>query len=106
MTTKVLPSISPMSKLVAPILSPQTYKFPQPAFVLLQNGLGIEEDLYEAAALGFKNSGNEAGAKPRIVSCTVFIATNLVSERVVEHMDFVRVSLSFNALFIHNSLYI
>ena len=89
--TKVLPSISPTSKLVAPLLSPETYKFPQPAFVLLQNGLGIEEDLYEAAASNLSKPGSgEAGVSPRIVSCTIFIATNLISERVVEHMDFVR----------------
>ena len=84
--TKVLPSLSPTSKLVAPLLSPETYKFPQPAYVLMQNGLGIEEDLYEAAS----RKGKEAGMKPRIISCTIFIGTNLTGERVVEHSDFVR----------------
>lgn len=80
--TKVLPGISPTSSLLQPILS-CSYKHPQPAFVLLQNGLGIENDLYEAALKALS-----AGA-PRILSCTVNIGTNLLSENVVQHNDFV-----------------
>ena len=45
--TKALPEISPTSKLLSPFLSP-SYPHPQPAYVLLQNGIGIEHDLYNA----------------------------------------------------------
>ncbi|KAI5117609.1 hypothetical protein M0805_006722 [Coniferiporia weirii] len=82
LATKVLPGISPTSSLLAPLLSP-LYAHPQPAYVLLQNGLGIESELYEAA------SKLQQGP-PRILSCTVYIGTNLLSEAVVQHNNIAR----------------
>ena len=58
-------------------------KYGQPTYVLLQNGLGIEDELYDVAAK--LNCG-----KPRILSCTINIGTNLVGEREVMHSNFVR----------------
>ena len=99
LATKVLPSIAPSSQLLAPFFSSE-YSGKQPVFVLLQNGLGIEEELYEAArsALEGREEGNVRGSKtPQLVSCTIFIGTNLVDTRVVEHNNFV--SPAFSSLF-------
>ncbi|TDL20514.1 6-phosphogluconate dehydrogenase C-terminal domain-like protein [Rickenella mellea] len=87
--TKALPEVLPTSKLLAPLLSKVSYEHPQPAYVLLQNGLGVERDLYEAA----KDASNSEGAKPRIISTAVWIGTNLISENEVEHNDFDRVTI-------------
>ena len=48
-TTKAIPEITRTPDLLAPLLSPPyTSKYSQPTYVLLQNGLGVERDLYEA----------------------------------------------------------
>ncbi|THH07907.1 hypothetical protein EW145_g3063 [Phellinidium pouzarii] len=82
--TKFLPDVLPTTTLLAPLLSP-AYAHPQPAYVLLQNGLGIEDALYKAIS-GLPQK-EEA---PTIVSCTVNIGTNLLSDNVVEHGNFDR----------------
>ena len=84
--TKALPEISPTSKLLSPFLSP-SYPHPQPTYVLLQNGIGIEHDLYNA--LSVLPSAKESA--PRILSCAVWIGTNLLSDNVVQHSDFVSI---------------
>lgn len=81
--TKAIPEITPTPKLLAPFLSP-SYTHPQPTYVLMQNGLGIERDLYNALS-SLPNT-----KAPRILSCAVWIGTNLLSDNVVEHNDFVR----------------
>lgn len=82
--TKVIPEITPTEKLLAPILA-SSYAHPQPVYVLMQNGLGIENDLYDIA---LKQHG---GRKPQILSCAVHVGTNLLSANMVEHNEIDRV---------------
>ncbi|KAH8107290.1 6-phosphogluconate dehydrogenase C-terminal domain-like protein [Phellopilus nigrolimitatus] len=84
--TKFLPGISPNSALLEPLLS-ASYPHPQPGYVLLQNGLGIETELHDAAS-----KLSEKG-HPKILSCTVYIGANLLSETVVQHSDYDRLTI-------------
>jgi len=83
--TKALPEITSTAELLAPLLDP-SYKFSQPIYILLQNGLGIENDLHSAAIK--LNKGT-----PRILHGGVWIGTNLVAPNVVVHGNFDRMSL-------------
>ena len=76
--TKALPEITPTSSILSPLLSP-SYTHSQPVYVLFQNGLGIETDVYGAA------SKLSAAGTPRILSATLHIGTNLLSGNVVQH---------------------
>lgn len=87
-TTKALPEISPTSRLLQPFLSPE-YSYPQPTYVLVQNGLGIEKDLHRALLENKKEN-------TYIISSTLWIGTNLLSENVVEHAEFVRLSIGIS----------
>ncbi|KAG9045225.1 hypothetical protein FS837_006786 [Tulasnella sp. UAMH 9824] len=80
--TKAIPELYPTSELVAPLLSPD-YQYPQPTYVLLQNGLGVEKDLH--AALQEKESTRSA----RIITGAIQIMSNLVGDSVI-HSDFSR----------------
>lgn len=80
--TKAIPELYPTSELVAPFLSPD-YKYPQPTYVLLQNGLGVERDLH--AALQKKQFTRSA----RIITGAIQIMSNLVGDAVM-HADFSR----------------
>ncbi len=80
-TTKTVPEISKTSDLLAPFMSSDyTTKYPQPTYVLMQNGLGLEADLYNALKMTGKQS-----EVPRIIGTSVYIGTKLVEENVVEH---------------------
>lgn len=81
LTTKALPEINPTSKLLAPLLS-SNYSYPQPAYLILQNGLNVERDLYDA----IKKLGKD---EPKVIGSALWIGTNLLAEDVVEHNDFV-----------------
>ncbi|KAJ2922390.1 hypothetical protein H1R20_g14704, partial [Candolleomyces eurysporus] len=85
--TKAVPELTRTPKLLEPLLSaPYTENYEQPTYVLLQNGLNVEVDLYKAAkALG--------QGTPKIVSAAVWIFTNLSAPNVVKHGDFERVTL-------------
>ncbi|KAL5504887.1 hypothetical protein ACEPAH_7550 [Sanghuangporus vaninii] len=78
LATKALPEIAPTSSILSPLLSPK-YTHRQPAYVLFQNGLGVENDIYDAASKLVRDG------KPRILSCTLHIGTNLLSDNVVQH---------------------
>jgi len=83
LTTKAIPELLTTPRILEPLLSsPYADEFPQPVYVLLQNGLNVEVDLYLAA----KKLGKE---EPRIISVSVFIAANLLAPNVVEHGNFV-----------------
>ena len=85
LASKAIPEIQRTPALLAPLLSaPYAAQHPQPTYVLLQNGLGVENDLY--AALKALRPGEE----PRIISTANWIATGLIDKNVVEHGDFVR----------------
>lgn len=84
LTTKAIPELTRTPDLLAPLLTPEyTARFRQPTYVLMQNGLGVERDLY--AALKKLDTREE----PRIISTAVWIGTNLVEKDVVEHNEFV-----------------
>lgn len=82
-TTKSVPEVAKTSAILAPLFSSEyTSKFPQPAYVFVQNGLNVEVDTYHAVkALG--------QGEPRIIGCAVYCLTNLLAPNVVEHADLV-----------------
>lgn len=84
--TKALPDLVQTSKILEPLLS-QDYaaRFSQPTYVLLQNGLNVEVDLYNS--LKALRRG-----EPSIISTAVWILTNLLALNVVEHSDYVSLS--------------
>lgn len=86
-TTKAIPELMRTPKLLAPLLAARyTDQFSQPTYVLLQNGLNVEVDLYNA----LKELGN---GDPSIISTALGIGTNLLAPNVVQHNDFDRVTL-------------
>lgn len=87
--TKAIPELIQTSKILEPLRS-QDYvaRFSQPTYVLLQNGLNVEIDLYNSLkALG--------RGEPSIISTAVWIGTNLLAPNVVEHNDFVSFWIEF-----------
>lgn len=81
-TTKAIPELYPTTEIIAPLLSPD-YKYPQPTYVLMQNGLGVERGLH--AALQEK----EATRSTRIITGAIQIMTNMIGD-AVNHGDFTR----------------
>jgi 2-dehydropantoate 2-reductase len=83
-TTKAIPELISTSTILVSLLSPPySDKYPQPTYVLLQNGLNVEVDLYNA----IKKLGK---GEPKIISAAVYIATNITDENVVLHTIDVR----------------
>ena len=84
-TTKALPDINPTPQILGPLLVPEyTKKHAPPTLVILQNGLGVERDLYRAVQSAWTKS------KPKILSAAVYIQANLIGDRdVVEQGPFV-----------------
>ncbi|PVG03056.1 ApbA-domain-containing protein [Serendipita vermifera] len=66
--TKAIPEVVSTAEILEPFIN-QTLV--QPTYVLLQNGLGVEDDLY--AALKKKSPNSE----PMIVSCALYIMANV-----------------------------
>ncbi|KAF7968003.1 hypothetical protein HWV62_32204 [Athelia sp. TMB] len=86
-TTKAVPDVLRTSDLLKALLTaPYVDKYEQPTYILLQNGLNVEEDLYKAV----KALGKE---EPKVVGSGVYINANLVDTNVVEHSDFGWLSL-------------
>ncbi|THV08022.1 6-phosphogluconate dehydrogenase C-terminal domain-like protein [Dendrothele bispora CBS 962.96] len=87
LTTKAIPDLTTTPQVLAPLLSrPYTENFRQPAYVILQNGLNVERDLYNA----IKALDQE---QPKVIGTCLWIATNLRSPDVVEHSGFDRPTL-------------
>ncbi|KZT00188.1 uncharacterized protein LAESUDRAFT_688458 [Laetiporus sulphureus 93-53] len=87
-TTKAIPELIRTSTLLEPLLQPEyADKYLQPTYVLMQNGLNVEVDLYHA--LKKLNTSEE----PRIISTAVWIGTGMLNSNTVEHSEFDRVSL-------------
>jgi len=83
-TTKAIPELIRTPTLLSALLTPPySDTYPQPTYVLLQNGLNVEVDLYEA----IKKLGK---GEPKIISTAIYIGTNLVGDNIVEHGDFDR----------------
>ncbi|PPQ77927.1 hypothetical protein CVT25_015402 [Psilocybe cyanescens] len=88
LTTKAVPDLVKTSQILAPLFSKEyNDSFIQPTYVLLQNGVNVETDLYNA----LKEEIPEG--HPQIISCALWIYTNLLSPNVVEHSDFDRVAI-------------
>jgi len=88
--TKMITEIQTNPQLLGPLLSrPYTEQFPQPVYVLMQNGMNIEVDLWNAV-----NSLNKG--KPKIIGTSVYIGSKQLDKHVVEHSDFDRVSMGIH----------
>ncbi|GLB39887.1 putative ketopantoate reductase PanE/ApbA C terminal [Lyophyllum shimeji] len=86
-TTKAIPERVRTPQILHPLLSsPYADEHPQPTYVLLQNGLNVEVDLYNA----LKKLGK---GEPKIVSTALWIGTNLLEPHIVEHGNFDRLSI-------------
>lgn len=78
-TTKAIPDLIRTPQILAPLLTPgYSDKYPQPTYVMFQNGLNIEVDLFRA----LRSLGKGA---PKIISTAIYTATNLLDANVVEH---------------------
>ncbi|KAF9523773.1 hypothetical protein CPB83DRAFT_774909 [Crepidotus variabilis] len=87
-TTKAIPELTKTPEILAPLLAKEyREKFKQPTYAILQNGLNVEVDLYNA----LKEA--QPSLKPSILSTAVWIGTNLSTPNTVEHNDFDRVTL-------------
>lgn len=83
LTTKAIPEITKTPSVLDALLSsPYIDKYTQPTYVLLQNGLGVERDLYGCIK-------TLAQGDPKIISTVVWIATNLMGKNQVSHNQFV-----------------
>jgi 2-dehydropantoate 2-reductase len=79
-STKLVPEIITTDRVLGPLIT-SAYKHPQPIYVLLQNGLGIERDLYRA----LKENHSQP---PVIISTALYIVCNVVAVNVT-HGPFV-----------------
>ncbi|KAJ4489959.1 ketopantoate reductase PanE/ApbA-domain-containing protein [Lentinula aciculospora] len=79
-TSKALPDIIATSTMLLPLISSSyTERFGQPTYALLQNGLDVEKDLYDSLMA--------LGEKPKIISTSVYIMTNITAPGEVEHLS-------------------
>lgn len=89
LTTKAVPDLIETSQILAPLFSKEyNEKFSQPTYVLLQNGVNVEIGLYNALKEAIPSG------QPQIISCALWIYTNLLGPNIVEHSDFVRKAYS------------
>ncbi|KAI0926480.1 hypothetical protein AcW1_002534 [Taiwanofungus camphoratus] len=87
--TKAIPELIRTPALLAPLLSPPYFdSHPQPVYVLMQNGLNVEAELYQTLK-------NLKGGEPKIISTVLWIGTAVVDNvnPTVVHNDFDRVLL-------------
>ncbi|KAJ3850394.1 ketopantoate reductase PanE/ApbA-domain-containing protein [Lentinula lateritia] len=81
-TSKALPDLITTSTILAPLLSSTyTIRFGQPTYALLQNGLSVEQDLYDALV----TLGEQPNSK--IISTSLYTMTNITAPGVVEHLS-------------------
>jgi hypothetical protein len=87
-TTKAIPELTRTPQLLSPFLSASyNARFRQPTYVMMQNGLNVEVDLFDALTrLRLQGVLDEA---PRILSVATWIAANLREPNIVDHGDFV-----------------
>lgn len=83
--TKAIPERTKTSHILAPFLSSKYNEhFLQPVYVLIQNGLNVEVELYSSLKALFLMD-------PRIISTAALIGTNLRAPNVVEHNNSVSI---------------
>lgn len=84
--SKAVPELTKTPEILAPFLqTPYADKYQQPTYVLLQNGLEVEKDLYKAIV-------NLDKGEPRVVGTSVHIGANLSKPNEVVHTISVRLS--------------
>ncbi|KIL66020.1 hypothetical protein M378DRAFT_161232 [Amanita muscaria Koide BX008] len=77
--SKAVPELTKTPEILAPFLrAPYADKYPQPTYVLLQNGLEVEKDLYKAIV-------NLDKGEPRVVGTSMHIGANLSKPNEVVH---------------------
>jgi len=77
--TKAVPEVAKTTDLLAPMLrAPYTDRYSQPTYIVLQNGLGVERDLYQQV----KQVGK---GEPTVVGTALRIGTNLGASNEVIH---------------------
>jgi len=82
-STKAVPEITRTPTLLSPLLTlPYAGAHPKPTYVLLQNGLNVEKDLYIAL--------KEIEEEPKIISTAVRIGTNMTGANTLEHNELVQ----------------
>lgn len=79
-STKLIPEIITTDRVLGPLITSE-YKHPQPTYVLLQNGLGIERDLRRALQ-------ENHSQPPVIISTALYIGCNVIGVEV-KHGPFV-----------------
>jgi 2-dehydropantoate 2-reductase len=83
-TTKYLPDIITTAQILQPILS-DSYVHPKlPTLVLMQNGLGNEEDIFATL-----KSHPKTLSTPMVISCAVYITASVLDDGSVSHGTFV-----------------
>ncbi|KAI0088230.1 ketopantoate reductase PanE/ApbA-domain-containing protein [Irpex rosettiformis] len=88
LATKAIPELQRTPDLLSPLLSAAySDSYPQPTYVLMQNGLGVEKDLYRAL------KAVKPGEEPKIISTAIWIGTRLIGKDVIEHNDFDRITM-------------
>ncbi|KAJ3728883.1 ketopantoate reductase PanE/ApbA-domain-containing protein [Lentinula raphanica] len=88
LATKCVPEVITTPEILKPLLSPPySDRYEQPVYVLLQNGLNIEVDLYRAIESLGKSQ------KPKIINTGVYVFANLIAPNVVEHGPFARLDI-------------
>jgi len=84
--TKSIPELSRTPTVLAPLLdAAYSARFGQPVYVIMQNGLDVERDLYEAL--------RDAGHAPRIVSTAIHIGARLDGPDTLVQSHFDRMTL-------------
>ncbi|KAJ8521493.1 hypothetical protein ONZ45_g1798 [Pleurotus djamor] len=87
LTTKAIPELKRTPEILQPFLEAgYADVHPQPTYVILQNGLNGERDLYNALV-------NLNKGKPSIISTALYVGTNMAASNVIEHNHFDRLSL-------------
>ncbi|KAF8635597.1 hypothetical protein AX15_000240 [Amanita polypyramis BW_CC] len=90
--TKAVPEIVKTPDILSPLLrEPYADKYRQPAYIVMQNGLGVERDLYKAIEKLGKG-------KPKVIGSAVRIAANLTAPNAVLHTAFNAVILGMYKL--------
>lgn len=90
-TTKAVPEVQKTSKLLAPLLV-KTYPHSQPTYILMQNGMNVEVDLYQALKAPDSSQG------PSIISTSVWAIANMLDDCTVQHYNVVSTSVAYPSM--------
>lgn len=87
LATKAVPEVISTPAIVAPLLHPAYAELhPQPAYVFMQNGIGVEDDLYTTLIRKFPSQ------EPRLIGVALWIGIQMVDGNAIEYRNFVGLS--------------